>query len=63
MRRGIASPHEIAAALGISLDTVVSWRRREGLKIEAARIEHVRRLLHRKPRVVPVVTDPDAAPF
>jgi hypothetical protein len=63
MRDGLASPHEIAAALSIPCETVQSWRQRAGIRTDAARIEHVRRLLERKPRIIPVIDDPDAAPY
>jgi len=63
MREGLASPHEIAAALGISRETVQSWRQRAGIQTHEARVEHVRGLMHRKPRPVPVIDDPGAAPY
>lgn len=63
MRDGLASPHEIAAALGVSYDTVQSWRHRARIYTDKARIDHVRQLLNRKPRAVPVIDDPDAAPY
>lgn len=63
MRHGLASPHEIAAALGIAHNTAQSWRRRAGIRTDEARIEHVRGLLNRQPRIVPVIDDPDAAPY
>jgi len=63
MRDGLATAGEIAAALGVPFDTVASWRRRAGIRTEQARIEHVRRLLERKPKPIPVVDDPDAAPW
>jgi hypothetical protein len=63
MREGLASPHEIAGALEISYETVQSWRWRARIYTDKARVEHVRRLLNRKPRAVPVIDDPDAAPF
>lgn len=59
MRDGLATPHEVAAALGISYQTVQSWRQRAGIYTAQSRVEHVKRLLHRKPRVVPVIADVD----
>lgn len=63
MRSGSATPGEIAEACGIDADLVRNWRHREGIDTHAARVEHVRRLIHRQPRVVPVIDDPDAAPY
>lgn len=63
MRRGLASPLEIARASGLSVDTVMSWRQRAGIRTEDARIAHVRKLMERQPKPVPVIDDPDAAPY
>lgn len=63
MREGLATAGEIAAALDIPFDTVASWRRRTCIRTNEARVEHVRQLLLRQPRPVPVIDDPDAAPF
>jgi hypothetical protein len=63
MRAGLASPHEIAKACGIGADLVRNWRARAGILTDEARVEHVRRLMERQPKPVPVIDEPDAAPF
>jgi hypothetical protein len=63
MRSGLATPGEIAEACGVDADLVRNWRQRERIDTRAARVEHVRELMERKPRIVPVIDDPDAAPF
>lgn len=63
MRAGLATPGEIAAAMGVDPGLIFKWRQRAGIRTDEARVEHVRRLLHRQPRSVPVIDDPDAAPF
>lgn len=63
MRAGLATPGEIAAALGVDRGLVVKWRQRAGIHTHAARVEHVRRLMLRPQRVIPVIDDPDAAPY
>lgn len=63
MRAGLATPSEIAAALSVDKGLVFKWRQRAGIRTDDARIDHVRQLLHRQPRPVPVIDEPDAAPF
>jgi hypothetical protein len=63
MRGGLATPGEIAEAEMIDADLVRNWRQREGINSHEARIDHVRRLMRRQPRTVPVIEDPDAAPY
>lgn len=47
MRAGLATPGEIAAALGISRWTVETWRRRARIWTDELRVAHVRKLLMR----------------
>lgn len=63
MRAGLANPSEIAAAIGVDPGLVFKWRQRASIRTDEARVEHVRRLLNRQPRVVPVIDDPEAAPY
>ena len=63
MRAGLATPGEIAEAGEIDVDLVRNWRQRDRVDTHAARIDHVRRLLQRQPRVIPVIDDPEAAPY
>lgn len=63
MRAGLATPGEIAAAIGVDRGLVIKWRQRADIHTADARLEHVRRLMQREPRVVPVIDDPDAAPY
>lgn len=63
MRVGLATPGEIAEACGIDVDLVRNWRQRDGADTHAARVRRVRRLMMRRPKSVPVIDEPDAAPF
>jgi hypothetical protein len=63
MRTGQATPGEIAEACGIALGMVRTWRQRADLETRDARITRVRNLMLRKPKLVPVIDDPDAAPW
>jgi hypothetical protein len=63
MRSGHAQPGEIAAASGVNPDIVRKWRQRAGINTRETRIDRVRRLLEWKPKPVPVIDDPDAAPY
>jgi len=47
MKRGLATPGEIARACGIPLEVVRSWRKRAAIWSEQARLDHVRRLMMR----------------
>ena len=63
MRRGLATPSEIAAAGQISADLVRNWRARARITTEARRLAHVRMLLRRKPRIPAMSETDDDAPF
>ncbi len=56
-------PGEIAEACNIDPNLVRNWRQRAGINTRKARISHVLELMHRKPKPIPVIDDPDAAPF
>lgn len=45
MRTGLASPGEIARAIGVSRLLVMNWRARAGIDSATARIARVRRLM------------------
>jgi hypothetical protein len=47
MRAGLATPGEIAKACGLSLNLVVSWRRRAGINTDNKRMVRVQRLMHK----------------
>ena len=63
MSSGLATPGEIAEACGIDESLVYNWRQRAGILTRTARVAHVRDLMQRKPKPVPVIDDPDAAPW
>jgi hypothetical protein len=48
MRRGLASPGEIARAGAIAPDLVRNWRARAGIDTDQERRRHVRKLLMRE---------------
>lgn len=45
MRTGLASPGEIARAIGVSRLLVMNWRARAGIDTATARVARVRRLM------------------
>lgn len=47
MRAGLASPGEIARAIGVSRLLVMNWRARAGIDTATARVARVRRLMMR----------------
>lgn len=47
MRAGLATPLEIARAIGVSRLLVMNWRARAGIDTGTARLARVRRLLNR----------------